>query len=161
MKTDQSPNPYEDLRNKALSMQPKDLGLDMQDLGTIVYGLVADWNINSIIATISAFNTGDASLYVSSGYILIGGFAHKTVRKAVAEYLDLAQKYFHKAKKTDTTDLPKENCVKFYFLTKNGIYVGEENISRLEDSSSVWLELFQKYNEVMSALSIIAQSKNS
>ncbi len=33
---------------------------------TIVYGAVMDWDIGGAVATVVAFQTGDASLYISA-----------------------------------------------------------------------------------------------
>ena len=149
-------NPYEELRNKALKVSPKDLGLSLNE-NTIVYGVVMDWEMGGAIATTVTYQTGDASLYLSSGGGVIGGGGHKNVNNAAKRFVNLAQTFINVALRTETTPLPEKNSVKFYLLTNKGIYVGQETMNNFENSSSVWLKLFEEGNNVLSELRVISE----
>jgi hypothetical protein len=149
-------NPYEELRNKALKVSPKDLGLSLNE-NTVVYGVVMDWEMGGAIATTVTYQTGDASLYLSSGGGVIGGGGHKNVNNAAKRFVNLAQTFINVALRTETTPLPEKNSVKFYLLTNKGIYVGQETMNNFENSSSVWLKLFEEGNNVLSELRVISE----
>lgn len=73
------PSPvYLDLRSMAFEASAQDIGLTTES----PYGLIVDWHVGSGVATIVAYATGDASLYLETGGGIIGGFAHERVREA-------------------------------------------------------------------------------
>ena len=145
-------NAFKDMRDMAFQVSPKDLGLPMQENKTMVYGIIMDWGMPNATATIVSYQTGDASLYLSSGGGIIGGGKHENVSNAAKELVTLAQKYLNDATITQTTPLPKEDNIKFYILTNKGIYVGQEEIENLENRSSKWLELFEEGNKVLNEI---------
>lgn len=104
------------------------------------------------IVTTVAYQTGDASLYLSSGGGVIGGGQHQNVNSAAKQWVTLAQTFLDKTTKTETTPLPGEDVVKFYLLTNKGVYVGQEQMKNLENNSSSWFKLFEEANSVLTAL---------
>ena len=99
-----------------------------------------------------SFMTGDASVYMSAGgAILAGGHLLEVVPEA-KRFVQLAQTFLDESEKASTTPLPSTNEVKFYLLTNNGIYVGEEQMRNLENGSSHWIGLFDHGNNVISKL---------
>jgi hypothetical protein len=145
-------NMFEDLRSMAFKTTADQLGLAIPANQTIVYGVVMDWEMGGATATTVAYQTGDASLYLSSGAGVIGGGQHENVNRSAKEFVHLAQTYLYKTNKTETTSLPKEDFVKFYLLTTQGVYVGEEAIKNFENNTSHWLLLFEEGNKVLTEL---------
>jgi hypothetical protein len=146
-------NPYSGLRNMALGMTADQLQLTIPASQTQVYGVVMDWDVGSGIATLSSYATGDASMYLSSGGGMIGGGQHEKVSTAAKAFVDKAQTYLAKASKTDATPLPDKDCVRFYFLTNKGRFSAQEQLQKFDNnSSSAWLPLFEKGNQVIAAL---------
>jgi len=150
-------NPFEGLRNLAFTATPEQLGLLLPIDKTIVFGIVMDWGMNSGIATTVSYQTGDASLYFSSGGGVIGGGQHENVNIAARKFVELAQIYLEKTIKTETIVLPKKDEVKFYLLTNNGIFVGEEQMRNFENKSSEWLDLFEEGNKVITELRLTTE----
>ena len=149
-------NPYEGLRNLSLSANPKELGLSLDPTKTVVYGIVMDWEVGGAIATTVSYLTGDASLYVSTGAAVIGGFQHKNVNSAAKQFVKTAESFLEKAVKTEATVLPSTGEVKFYILTNKGIFFGGDKIENLENGSSPWMKLFNEGNKVMAELRKVA-----
>jgi hypothetical protein len=145
-------NGYEELRNMAFKVTPEQLALSLPTNKTIVYGVVMDWEMGGATATTVAYQTGDASLYLSSGGGVIGGGQHQNVNSASKQFVSLAQTFLDKTAKTEKTSLPTTNEIKFYFLTNKGVYVGQEQIKNFENNSSVWQKLFEEGNNVLSEL---------
>jgi hypothetical protein len=115
-------NTFEGLRKMAFNVTPDQLGLALRSNQITVYGVIMDWGMEGATATTVAYQTGDASLYLSSGGGVIGGGQHDNVKKAARQLVGLAQDYLSKAKKTDTTPLPDKDKVIFYLLTNEGVY---------------------------------------
>lgn len=157
-KSEQQENPFNDLRQMALSATPEQLGLETSN-ETKVFGIVMDWDLGDGIATVTAYETGDASMYLSSGGGVIGGGQHDNVRQAVLPYVQLGQGFLTKGVKTESTPLPDKNCVRFYLLTNQGIYYAQEKMENIENESSDWLELFEEANKVLTELRLTTEEK--
>lgn len=152
-------NAFEGLRNMAFSATPEQLGLSLPADKTIVYGVIMDWEMGGATATTVSYQTGDASLYLSSGGGVIGGGQHQNVNSAAKQFVGLAQTFLDKTTKTETTPLPTTDQVKFYLLTNNGVYVGQETMKNFENNSSKWLQLFEESNKVLSELRMTTENK--
>jgi hypothetical protein len=156
---DNKENPFLGLRSMAFSATPQQLGLEIPDDKTQVYGIILDWDLGDAIATIVGFETGDASMYLSSGGGVIGGGQHDNVRNVVKPYIKIGQDYLEKAAKSDTTSLPDKNCIKFHFLTNKGIYCAQEQMTNIENETSDWLKLFEEANKVLTELRLISEKQ--
>lgn len=154
-----SDNRFQDLRNMALGVTPKQLQIALPADQTKVYGVVMDWDLGDGIATFISFSTGDASMYLSSGGGLIGGGQHENVSSAAKTFIDKAQQYLDKTTKIDSTPLPDKNCVRFYFMTNKGKFTAQENLKNFDNNSSLWLPLFEEGNKVISELRLIQEIK--
>jgi hypothetical protein len=111
-----------------------------------------DWEIRGTIASTVAYQTGDASLYLSSGGGVIGGGQHQNVNSASKQFVSLAQTFLDKTTKTEATSLPVTDEVKFYLLTNKGIFAGQETMKNFENNTSAWLKLFEAGNNVLTEL---------
>jgi len=149
-------NTYPELRQVAFSINPEKLGLNFENDKTIVYGVIMDWEMGGATASTISYATGDASLYLSSGGGVIGGGQHQNVSSAAKQFVSVAQKYLGKAQKTETSQLPDQNEIKFYLLTNKGIYLGIEKMENFENNSSEWMELFESGNKVLSELRTVS-----
>ena len=143
---------YEGLRNLALQVSPTQLKLSIPDADTLVYGVIMDCNIGDGIVTLSAYITGAVSLYFSSGGVKTGGGLIEEVAELAVELVTTAQKYIGRSIKVTNTDLPPAGAVRFYLLTNHGTYVAQELLTDFENSSSAWLPVFEKGNEVISQI---------
>ena len=156
--SEQQENPFNDLRQMALSATPEQLGLPTSDENK-VFGIVMDWDLGDGIATVAAYETGDASMYLSSGGGVIGGGQHDNVRQAVFPYVQLGQEFLSESKRTESTPLPGKDCVRFYLLTNKGTYYAQEKMKNIENESSDWLRLFEEANKVLTELRLTTEEK--
>jgi len=152
-------NPFKDLREMSLSVTADQIGIQILDDQTKVFGIVMDWDLGNGIATVVGYESGDASMYLSSGGGVIGGGQHDNVRSVVIPYIKLGQDYLSKTTKTETTPLPDQNCIRFYLLTNNGTYYVQEKMENIEKENSDWLKLFEGANKVLTELRLISEKK--
>ena len=158
-KVDPNNNPYEDLRNLAFGATQEQIGVNTPADETKIYGVIMDWDVGEGTATLVAFLSGDASLYLSSGGGVIGGSGHDNVKKAAAAFINKAEKYLSKTIKTDSTPLPGKDGVKFYFLTNKGKFVGQEEVKNFDNNSSPWLDLFEEGNKLITEIRMVSDMK--
>lgn len=157
-KTTLKENPYQGLRNQAISVTPEQLKLHL-DKDNDLYGIIMDWNMGNSTVTVVSFKTGDASIYISTGQALIGGYAHQTVINAAKNFVSIGQKYVSKAVKSELNEPTKEKKVNFYFLTKSGKYYIEDDLELIENNKSKLTKLFTAGNNVIQEYRLIAEKK--
>jgi hypothetical protein len=157
-KVDPANNPYNGLRQLALNAETSEIKEFKARNPDKVYGIVMDWDVGSGIATLVAFESGEASLYLSSGGGLIGGGRHENVKKSTEQFISLSQTMLANTTKVDTALLPDKDCVKFYLLTSKGKFVAQEKMGNIENKISKWLPLFEEGNKVISELRIASEN---
>ena len=112
---DDSSNPYEDLRERALSAAgmnlPKDPG------APDVVSVVTDIPAQGGYATLVAMSDGATSLYTSTGGGTIGAGEHQPVREATRALLSEAQHGFGGLPVTNETDHPETGQVRIFVVT--------------------------------------------
>lgn len=145
-KTEQ--NHYVEMRKMAFSVTAEQLGLNPIAKDK-VYGIVSEMDMEGTTVTVVTFLTGDTSVYMSSGAIIIGAGQHESVKKVVTKYVENGQKYLDKATKAEKTDLPNSGMTNFNFLTENGVYTISQSLSGLESGKSEFSNLFTELNKVI------------
>ncbi len=141
-------NHFDDMRKMAFSVTSEQLGFNPIEKDK-VYGIVSEMDMQGTTLTVVTFLTGDASVYFSSGAIIIGAGQHESVKKVVTQYVEDGQSYLDKATKTEKTDLPKSGMTNFNFMTTEGVYRISKNLSELESGKSEFSNLFAELNKVI------------
>jgi len=152
-------NMYPQLRNIAFNVKPKKLGLNLKNDNDL-YGIIMDWWIEKGIVTVVSFKTGDASVYLSSGTILIGGGTHENIHQFSIDFIHTGDKYVTQAMKTTNRNLCTKNTVVFYFLTKSGFRYLKEDVKNFENEDSALLELFEAGNKIISGYRKYSEQMN-
>src|SRR5436189_975315 len=124
-----------------------------------IYGILMDWPIGDITATIFSTSTGAASLYTTSTFGVIGGEGHETVRTAAISFVRAADRFLDAA--TPATEYPYPNAdrVRFYFLTFDGVRVIDTDFASIKNGSSKYAELFGLGQAVMTELRLITEKR--
>jgi hypothetical protein len=121
---------YSYLRKTALSSTPESLGLEDKQYrdGAVVSGSGV---------TLFCATTGDASLYTSKGFCVIGGFAHEHVRSTAQAFIELCEKYRDEMTSVDLLPPPREGVLRIYALTDQGVFVAEAPEASLLENQSL------------------------
>jgi hypothetical protein len=152
-------NPYEEYRNMAFKVTPDDLELNLPLVNTTVYGVIIDWPIQTNVATIVAFSTGDASVYLKSGQIYIGGYAYPAIHNLAKEMISRAQKLLPETSRTENFALPDSSLIQFSILTNNGIFVHLETEESIDKNQTQWTPLFFNGNQILTEYRLKTQNK--
>ena len=150
-------NAYEGLRKMCFETTPKQLGFEADEKELKTYGVVMDMGLDGTTITLVTYETGDASIYLSTGGGVIGGGQHETVNKAAKQFLKFAQSQVSKASKAENQDLPKGEDLYFYFLTNKGVLLIKDNMIEIESKKSINTELFEEANKVFTELRLTTE----
>lgn len=145
-------NPYIDLRQMAFNVSTEKLEIIFPNNEVRVYGMIMDMDMGGGIATLVAYSTGDASMYLSTGGGVVGGGQHDAVNKAAKKLNDQAQNYLNKASLVSETPIPSNGGVNIYLLTNKGKYLIKEQLSNFDNEKSSIQLLFYGANDVITQL---------
>lgn len=155
-----SPNEvFTGLRELALSAKATDFPNTEKAGEHGVYGVLMETGYPEYVVTLSAFMTGDASLYFSSGGGMIGGIGHETVRKAAITFNRKADEFISSCNKATSFPMPKSGQTLFYILTQEGIYTAEALENDIGNNRSLYSSLFYVGQSVIAEYRLIEEKK--
>ena len=157
-KVDPENNPYKDLRGQVFSATPEQIGLTNTD-DERPYAIVMDMGMEEGTATLVSIVDGNASMYLSSGGGIIGGYGHENCKRAAIDFVNMGQDYFSKMVSVDSFPLPKADNVRFFILANKGKYSIEEAIEKIENDKSDWGQLFFEGQKVITELRLTTEQK--
>ena len=149
------------LRQMALATPPSKLAFTSDADFPSVYGVLTDWDMGGVTATVMSMRDGTASLYTTSTFGVLGGQGHANVRQAAAHYVKVAQQFAESGKPVTEFPYPKSGQVFYYLLTYDGVrhIIGSE--SEIEDGSDPTLPLFAAAQDVLTELRLITEKGNA
>jgi hypothetical protein len=146
-----------ELRAMMLTMSPKKMGVVPTKEFPRVFGLLMDWPITRNTATVFSASDGNASLYTTSTFGVIGGIGHDSVRAAAKAFVRAADRYVDAAAPTTDYPYPAADRVRFYFLTFNGVRFIDTDLASMNTRTSKYLELFALGQAVLTELRLVTE----
>jgi len=145
---------------------PKDMGRKLRDMALKsaptnfhptsefprIYGVLMDWPVGDQTATIFSLSTGDASLYTTSTFGVIGGIGHEAVRAASKALVRMSDAFFDDAVLVTAYPYPDSGRIRFYLLTFTGIRVIDADKTAVEGGGDRHTPLFAAAQEVLTRL---------
>lgn len=122
-----------------------------------VYGILMDWPIGDVTATVFSSSTGAASLYTTSTFGIIGGEGHETVRAAAMRFVRAADRLFDAATPTKDFPYPAGDRVRFYLLTFDGVRFIDTDFASIESGTSKFAEFFGFGQAVLTELRLVTE----
>ena len=124
-----------------------------------VVAVVMDWPLEEQIVTVLSSSGGDASLYTTSTFGIIGGIAHENVRKAAVEFVGCAQHFLSITRPTTTYPYPDSQTLRLYMVTASGVRTVSFPMSEIEQSDSPAQVLFAYGQQVVTELRLITPNQ--
>lgn len=152
--------PGVNLRAKALSTPANKLGFSPDDDFPLAYGVLTDWDIEGVTATVMSMRDGTASLYTTSTFSIIGGHAHDNVRAAAGQYFKLAEQFIENGKSVNEFTYPKSGQVYFYILAYDGVRRCVGNEDDIENGSDLTYPLFAAAQDVLTNLRLVTEKES-
>ena len=141
--------PMKELRDKLLTSSPEEIGLSGEDAKAKVWGVMMEIPIAEAVGTIVSIRDGTASLYGSTGGGIIGGYS---AREQAKQFVAEAEKHLAKMKPTKSFPYPNIGRIKFYVLTRDGVYSAEADQNELVGGQHALSPLFRAGNIVVTGL---------
>jgi len=143
------------LRMKMLTNSPAELGQKASLEYPRVCGILMDWPLENATVSVVSLSTGDASIYTTGTFGIIGGIGHESARKAATNFVKLADNYYRQAKSTKDYSLPKSNRVRFYLVCYDGVRVIEDDLNSVTSRKSKYSDLFAEGQRVITELRLV------
>ncbi len=146
-----------ELRTKMLTTPPSELGIVRSTDFPRVYGVLMDWPLGDHIATVVSLCDGNASLYTTSTFGVIGGVGHDSVRAAAARFVRTAEKHHDEAVVTRGYAYPKGGHVRFYLVCFDGVRMIETDMDALTSGKDSRSDLWTDGQRVLTELRLVTE----
>lgn len=148
-----------EMRALMLKTTAQEAGVTPTDEFPKVYGVLMDMPIKGGTATVFAASTGDASVYTTSGFSIIGGYGHPAVSRSAKELVKTSQDYFADAKPDSEHAYPGSTAVFFYLLTFEGVRKIEVSLADVQKPENRYYALGMRAQEVLTQLRLASEKK--
>ena len=150
---------YMDMRQKAIETDPKRLVLPSDFKADAPYGALMEMVISNSTVTLACLADGDARVLYNTGGGMVGGVSHEPVRQAAREFVALAQKALPGMTKTTTYPTPGVDKVRFYALTRRGVFTIETERQTLGSRRNDLSSLYASGQEVVAQMRQVQEQK--
>jgi len=124
-----------------------------------IVAVLADWPLGDHVATVLASSFGDASLYTTSTFGVIGGVTHEAARKAALDFVQCAGRHFSLASPTTDYSYPSRQHIRFFFVTFAGVRSVSFPVTAVQVQSSPAFDLFAHAQQVVTELRLVTQKQ--
>jgi hypothetical protein len=147
------------MRLKQLTMVPSEFGEKPTKEFPRVCAVIMDWPIQAATVTVVARATGDASVYTTGTFGVIGGIGHKAVRTAAIDCVKIAQQYYDAAVPTKEYPYPASSRVRFYLVGHDGVRVIDADLDVVKRDRASYSDLFIAAQRVVTELQMTTQKQ--
>lgn len=152
--SEKSASAMKELRNKLLTSPPEEIGLSGEDAKAKVWGVLMDVSLPVGTATLVSIRDGTASLYTTTGGGVLGGYVAREEAKA---FVNEAEKSLEHMRSTKTFEYPAVGLVKFYVLTRDGVFTVEAKPEDMLKTEHKLSPLFRAANDVLTRLRLASR----
>lgn len=149
-------SPVKELRNKLLTSKPEEVGLGGEDVRARVWGVLMDVALPAGVATLVSLRDGTASLYTSTGGGVLGGYTAQAEAKA---FVSAAESQLARMRPASSFPYPEAGRVKFYLLTRDGVFTAEAEMKELEERGHELSPLFYSADRVLTRLRLASEKQ--
>jgi hypothetical protein len=154
--SDKGAEPMKELRNKLLTSPPEEIGLSGEDAKAKVWGVLMDVSLPAGTATLVSLRDGTASLYTNTGGGVLGGY---TAREEAKAFVAAAEKRLKHTRPTKSFEYPAVGLVKFYVLTRDGVFAAGAKPEDMLGEGHELSPLFRAANDVLTRLRLASQER--
>jgi hypothetical protein len=149
-----------EMRLKQLTMSPKEFGQKPTPDYPRVCAMLMDWPIGNGTVTAVARNTGDASVYTTGTFGVIGGIGHERVSSAAKSCVTVAERHFDDATATKKYPYPEDGRVRFYLVGYDEVRVIDRDLESLRTGKDKCSDLYEAAQRVVTELRLTAEQQN-
>jgi hypothetical protein len=150
-----------EIRLKILTSPSSELGQKPTLEYPHVYGMLMDWPIEEATVSVMASSVGDASIYTTGTFGVMGGIQHETVRDVAKSFVKLGEKHYDEAKPTKDFGYPQNGRVRFYLICYGDVRFIEADTESLTHGKGRCSDLFTAGQRVLTELRQIVDKQKS
>ena len=124
-----------------------------------VIAVLMDWPLGPQIIAVLASSAGDASLYTTATFGIIGGIGHEKVRQSATAFVSCAQHFLSITSPTATFPYPDAQSLCFYIVTPSGVRSVSFTMSDIERADSPARALYACGQQVVTELRLISPNQ--
>ncbi len=117
-----------------------------------VVAVVMDWPVGEQIVSVLSSSGGDASLYTTSTFGIIGGGGHERVREAAIAFTRCAEHFLSITGPTTAFPYPDGQTLRFYMVTPSGVRTVSFPLTATEQADTPARALFAYGQQVVTEL---------
>ncbi len=147
-----------DLRTMMLKTQASEAGIQPSKNCPKVFGIVMDMSVSGgHTATVVSMCDGNASLYTTSEFGILGGIGSESVRSASTNFVAEAQSHFDAATPAKDFPYPSSGHVRIYLLGFNGVRVIDSETAEIVKPASAHSSLWIAGQHVLTELRLLSE----
>ncbi len=124
-----------------------------------ISAVVMDWPLEQQTITILASSVGDASVYTTATFGIMGGIGHEKVRKAAISLVECAKKHLGLALPTSDYSYPDHSHVRFFFVTPSGVRSVTFPATEVQKEGTDAYDLYARGQEVLTELRLTTRKE--
>jgi hypothetical protein len=124
-----------------------------------VSAVLMDWPIDEGTVTVLASSVGDASIYTTGTFGIMGGIGHENVRRAAVSFIECARKHLRLASPTTDYSYPDRSHIRFFFVTYSGVRSVTFLATEVQTAGTDAYDLYARGQEVLTELRQITQKQ--
>jgi hypothetical protein len=124
-----------------------------------VVTVVMDWPLGEQTVTVLSSSAGDASLYTTSTFGIIGGIGHEKVRKAALVFVGCAQRFLKLTTATREFPYPDNRTLRLFMVTPSGVRTVSFPLNDIDRSDSPARALYAAGQDVVTELRLITPNQ--
>jgi hypothetical protein len=149
-----------EMRMKILTTPPSQMGLKPSKDYPRVTTTLMDWPLGTNVITVYGSCTGDASIYTTATFGVIGGFGHEPVRQAAYELVKISERHCDTAVSTKDFPYPKPGHIYFYLVCYDNVRKIEVDEDSLKNGASKYSDLGAAAQKLITELRQIVQKND-
>ena len=149
------------LRSMMLATPASKAGIQPSQTFPKVFGIVMDMSVSGgHTATVVSMCDGNASLYTTSTFGVLGGIGHESVRIASTNFVTEAQSHFDAATPTTDFPYPASEHVRFYLLGFDGVRVIDAEIVSVQERADPRFAMWTAGQRVLTELRLLTEKSS-
>jgi hypothetical protein len=148
-----------ELRKKILSASAAEMGLKPTQDYPRVFTALMDWPLGTNIISVYGACSGDASIYTTSTFGVIGGIGHENVRNAAHQFVKIAETHYNDAVPTKDFPCPKPGHIFFYLVCFDGVRTIDVTEESLRTGKTKCVDLGNAAQQLITELRLTTEKK--
>jgi hypothetical protein len=124
-----------------------------------VVAVLMDWPLGPQVITVLASSAGDASLYTTATFGIIGGIGHEKVRQAATAFVSCARHFLNITNLTTNFPYPDDKSLLFYMVTPSGVRSVSFSMNDIKQADSPARALYYYGQQVVTELRLISPNQ--